>query len=114
MGASTYLIVSAGFLAFAAVVAVAAASFRRGSTRLARPLASVAAAGAALLVLTAIFDNVMIAVGLFSYAEPVISGLRLGRAPIEDFAYPIAAVILLPSLWILFEPLGRHRSDDDH
>lgn len=114
MGANTYLALSAGILASAAAVALVAARVRGRTERPARLLPSVAAAAAALVLLTAVFDNVMIAVGLFEYADSVISGLRLGLAPIEDFAYPVAAVILLPSLWILFAPLRRDRSDDDH
>lgn len=114
MGANTYLALSAGILASAAAVALVAARVRGRTERPGRLLGSVAAAAAALVLLTAVFDNVMIAVGLFEYADSVISGLRLGLAPIEDFAYPVAAVILLPSLWILFAPLRRDRSDDDH
>jgi lycopene cyclase domain-containing protein len=69
--------------------------------------ALLALAAFALLVLTAAFDTVMIAAGLFTYADPLILGPRIGLAPIEDFAYPLAAVILLPALWM------RLRSRDD-
>lgn len=55
--------------------------------------------GAGLLVLTAVFDNMMIAVGLFGYRPETLSGLAVGLAPIEDFAYPVAAAVLLPALW---------------
>ncbi|MGP5688517.1 lycopene cyclase domain-containing protein [Glutamicibacter ardleyensis] len=55
-----------------------------------------------MLVLTAIFDNVMIAAGLFDYGQQTLLGLYLGRAPIEDFLYPLAAVLLMPALWWLF------------
>lgn len=55
-----------------------------------------------MLVLTAVFDNVMIAAGLFDYGEQTLLGLYLGRAPVEDFLYPLAAVILMPALWWLF------------
>lgn len=114
MGANTYLILSAGFVAGAVAVALVAAHVRGRAERPGRLLGSAVAAAAALLLLTAVFDNVMIAVGLFEYAESVISGLRLGMAPIEDFAYPIAAVILLPSLWVLLAPLRSDRSNNDH
>lgn len=113
MGASTYMILSAGFIALTVVVACVAAKVRGGSTPPGRLLVSIVAAAAALMLLTAVFDNIMIAVGLFSYASHVISGFRLGLAPIEDFAYPLAAVILLPSLWVLLGPLRGHRSDYD-
>lgn len=55
-----------------------------------------------LAALTAVFDNVMIGSGLFDYAGHTLNGFRVGLAPIEDFAYPIAAALLLPGLWLLF------------
>ncbi|WP_121254910.1 lycopene cyclase domain-containing protein [Nocardioides ferulae] len=59
---------------------------------------------AALVVLTAVFDNVMIAADLFRFDEDALSGVHLGLAPVEDFAWPLASVALLPALWLL---LGR-------
>ncbi|WP_336854193.1 hypothetical protein [Sinomonas albida] len=70
--------------------------FQSYSARLWGP---VLAGGLCLLVLTAIFDNVMIALGLFAYRAGSLSGMMLGRAPLEDFAYPVAAAVLLPVLW---------------
>ncbi|MGF0130919.1 prenyltransferase [Dietzia cinnamea] len=52
-----------------------------------------------LLVLTAIFDNIMIAAGLVAYDDSLTSGIRLGVAPIEDFSYAIAAAVFVPSVW---------------
>ncbi|AVM65689.1 prenyltransferase [Dietzia cinnamea] len=52
-----------------------------------------------LLVLTAIFDNIMIAAGLVAYDDALTSGIRLGVAPIEDFSYAIAASVFVPSVW---------------
>lgn len=63
----------------------------------------------ALLALTAVFDNVMIGAGLFHYSPEHLTGLRIGLAPIEDFAYPLAAGLLLPSLWTV---LGRRSRRD--
>ncbi|WP_150307482.1 lycopene cyclase domain-containing protein [Planctomonas psychrotolerans] len=60
-----------------------------------------------LLVLTAIFDNVMIGVGLVGYDPDTLLGVYIGIAPIEDFAYSIAALILLPATWYL---LRRRRN----
>ena len=51
-------------------------------------------AAVVLLVLTAVFDSVMIAAGLFGYADGTRLGPAIGLAPIEDFAYPVAAVLL--------------------
>jgi lycopene cyclase domain-containing protein len=56
---------------------------------------------AVLLVLTAIFDNVIVGLGIVGYDEAKISGVLLGVAPIEDFAYTVAAVFALPALWML-------------
>ena len=94
----SYLLLDAVFLAAAVAVAALALSQRRvGRQR----IAAVGIALAALLVLTAVFDTVMIAVGLVAYDPELLIGLRVGLAPLEDFAYPIAAAVLLPSLWVL-------------
>ncbi len=37
-------------------------------------------------------------------------GLRLGLMPVEDFAYPLFAVLLLPALWALASPTGSARA----
>nr|WP_304661507.1 lycopene cyclase domain-containing protein [Arthrobacter sp. zg-Y238] len=63
--------------------------------------AAAAVTAVVLLVLTAVFDNLMIRAGLFWYNEDRISGAFAGAAPLEDFAYPLAAVLLLPALWVL-------------
>lgn len=54
-----------------------------------------------VVILTAVFDNVMIGVGLVGYDRALISGVFVGIAPLEDFAYAVAAVVLLPALWSL-------------
>ncbi len=53
---------------------------------------------AALLIGTAIFDNAIIGFGLVAYDEAKISGIKIGLAPIEDFAYSIAVVLLATSV----------------
>ncbi|AKT52507.1 hypothetical protein ADJ73_01525 [Arsenicicoccus sp. oral taxon 190] len=55
---------------------------------------------AGLAALTVVFDNLMIAADLFDYGDQHRSGVQLGLAPIEDLAYPLGAVILLPALWV--------------
>jgi lycopene cyclase domain-containing protein len=60
-----------------------------------------------LLVMTLVFDNIMIQVGLVGYDPDKLVGLILGVAPIEDFAYAIAALVLLPAVWYL---LRRRRA----
>lgn len=74
------------------------------TVRRARFGARMAASGVAalvLVVLTAVFDNLMIAAGLFTYPEHLISGWRIGLAPIEDFAYPVCAAFLVPAVFTL-------------
>ncbi|ATG55928.1 lycopene cyclase [Brachybacterium ginsengisoli] len=57
-----------------------------------------------LLVLTAVFDSLMISADLFRFAEEDLLGPRIGLAPIEDLAWPMAAGLLLPALWLLLSP----------
>ncbi|WP_350348160.1 lycopene cyclase domain-containing protein [Agromyces sp. G08B096] len=97
----TYAAVCAVFLAVALVVT--ALSWRAAPHGHA---AALAWAATGLVVLTAVFDTVMIAASLFDYAGELISGVRIGLAPIEDFAYPIAALLVCTSVWNL---LGRTR-----
>lgn len=52
-----------------------------------------------LLVATAIFDSVIVGVGIVAYEESKILGLRIGEAPIEDFFYAILAGIITPTVW---------------
>ncbi len=92
----TYWALNAIFLAGVAAVAIVAVLSRRGPR-----WASVGLVLAVVLLMTAVFDNVMIGVGLVGYDEQKISGAFIGIAPLEDFAYAIAAVVLLPSLWCL-------------
>ena len=99
----TYLFLSLVFLAIAAaVLAVALATAPDRRSLLRRWWAPVLIAGAALAILTAVFDNLMIAAGLMTYATPALTGAHLGLVPVEDFAYPLAGLLLLPGLWILF------------
>jgi lycopene cyclase domain-containing protein len=98
----TYLLLNTVFLAVVLVVLVIA--LRRGRLRLG-PLAGTLVI---LLVMTAVFDNVMIGVGLLvAYDDSLISGIRIGVAPIEDFAYAIAAAVALPALWSILPARRR-------
>jgi len=92
----TYWALNAFFLGAVALVVLAAVLTRRGPRW--RPLG---VAAVVLLATTAVFDNVMIGIGLVAYNPDLISGAFVGIAPLEDFAYAIAAVVLLPSLWHL-------------
>lgn len=98
----TYAGVSAIFVAGALLPALAALVLRRGDRTW---WLATAGTAVALFVLTVVFDSVMIAADLFRYDEDTLSGLRLLLAPVEDLAWPLAAVLGLPALWLL---LGRH------
>ena len=101
----TYWALNAFFLLAVVLLAAAAVLLRRSPG-----LKPVAVTMLVLLVMTAIFDNIMIGVGLVAYEPSLISGAFLGIAPLEDFAYAIAAVIGLPSLWMLLERKGDDRA----
>jgi small toxic polypeptide LdrA/B/C/D len=105
----TYAVLNLVFL-LGALGVLAAAVVLRGRDRIRPLLAPGLLALGALLLLTAVFDNVMIGVGLMVYSSGAISGVHIGLAPLEDFAYPLAAVILLPSVWLL---LDRREEPDE-
>lgn len=105
----TYLWLSLGFLAIAAVVLAAALARAGDRARLVRRWwLPVTIAGALIAVLTAVFDNLMIGIGLMTYGGAHLTGLRLGLVPLEDFAYPLAGLLLLPAVWLLL----RRRSGE--
>lgn len=105
----TYWLLNLWFLVPAALVFVVAVivSSRRGGAG--RFVGAVAGALVILLAFTAVFDNVMIGIGLVAYDPARISGAFLGAAPLEDFAYAIAAGLLLPSLWVLLRRRDENR-----
>jgi lycopene cyclase domain-containing protein len=92
----TYWLLNLLFLTTVAVVALAAMLSKREPRWWAVAITLVG-----VLIMTAIFDNVMISVGLVGYSESKITGVFVGVAPIEDFAYAVAAVVLLPAIWTL-------------
>ncbi|MEQ1735788.1 MAG: lycopene cyclase domain-containing protein [Rhodoglobus sp.] len=98
----TYWSINAMFLATVAILVIVGMLLRRAPR-----LRTVALALALLLVFTAVFDNLMISVGLVAYNPAAISGVFVGVAPLEDFAYAIAAGIGLPALWALLAPTRR-------
>lgn len=100
----SYLLLSAAFLAIAAVIA--AIGWRRAPRGHGR---AVLVSVLVLVGLTVAFDSIMIAAGLFDYSEAHIWGVRIGLAPVEDLAYPIAGVLLLSGVWNLL----RRRADAD-
>jgi lycopene cyclase domain-containing protein len=101
----TYWLLNTVFLTLVAAVVVLAV-LRRRHVR----WAAVAGTMVVLLLMTAVFDNIMIGVGLVGYNPGLISNVFVGIAPLEDFAYAVAAVLLLPALWSLL-PATRTRAD---
>lgn len=87
----TYIILTISVLFVFAIYAFLMRKWLR-----AKPLAI---ASAVMLFLTLVFDNLIIASGIVDYDPQKISGIRLGVAPIEDFAYTLVALVLVPSLF---------------
>ena len=90
----TYLLLTASVLAAAMIY-----FFLMRSYIASKPLV---AASAMMLLITAIFDNVIIATGIVAYDEAKISGIKIGVAPIEDFAYTVVALLVVPTLFNFF------------
>jgi lycopene cyclase domain-containing protein len=101
----TYLLLNLPFLGAVALVAAAA-----GLSRRAPRWRAVGFGAIPVVVLTAVFDNVIVGTGIVAYDPSRISGLRLGVMPVEDFSYALAAIVLLPSLWALLTPRRRDRA----
>ncbi|MEY4417784.1 MAG: hypothetical protein RIQ88_222 [Actinomycetota bacterium] len=53
----------------------------------------------AMLFVTLICDNIIIGLGIVDYDTSKVSGLYIGLAPIEDFAYTVVAVLAVASIW---------------
>lgn len=54
---------------------------------------------AVLIILTAVFDNILISTNIVAYNPDALLGLYVGLAPIEDFAYTVVASIFIPYVW---------------
>lgn len=90
---ATYLVLNLAFLVLALIVAIRLNGVRSLTSK--PRLISLAV----LLLLTAVFDNLLIAGGIVAYEESKMLGLFVGIAPVEDFFYSLVAVLLLPALW---------------
>jgi len=60
-----------------------------------------------MLLVTLVFDNIIIGLGIVDYDVSKLSGIYLGLAPIEDFAYTVVSVITVASIWLKFS--GREK-----
>lgn len=52
-----------------------------------------------VLALTMVFDSLIIKLGIVGYNIDHILGVYVWHAPIEDFAYSVASVLLVALLW---------------
>ena len=52
-----------------------------------------------MVVLTAIFDNLIVLAKIVGYDPSKLLGISVGVVPIEDFAYTIVAAVLIPTIW---------------
>lgn len=102
----TYPLIVLPFVVVTIIVTLATVRLPRFGTR----MAASSIAAIVLLILTAIFDNVMIGVGLVTYPEEHLSGLSIGLAPIEDFSYSLCAAFLVPAVYTLLTPRTDHEA----
>lgn len=58
-----------------------------------------------LLAFTAVFDSLIVGLGIVDYDFTKTLGIKIGTAPIEDFFYAIMAGALVPIVWAI---LGGH------
>lgn len=104
----SYLALAVVFL----IPALAVAAFATWRCRLSgRWWAATAVTIVVLLMLTIVFDSLMIAADLFRFDEEQLTGLRVGLAPVEDLMWPVAAGLLLPSIAALLDRAGGGDSD---
>lgn len=89
----TYLLISLPFLIVAAVLW----ALRRRTA--ARQLPVTLIVLAVLLVLTAIFDNIMIWAGFVGYGDAERLGAQIGLVPVEDFFYTVFVALIVPAFW---------------
>lgn len=60
-----------------------------------------------IVLLTVIFDNLIVGLDIVRYDPNLISGIRIGYAPIEDFSYSLVIPYLVAIISSLYD---RHTS----
>jgi hypothetical protein len=95
----TYLLLSLGFGLAGLVIAflIGRSSFSRATWQ----------TMFLLLAATVIGDNFIVANGIVEYDSTKILGIFIGVAPVEDFAYTLVAVTLIPAIWTALKPRER-------
>jgi len=123
-GQATYAVLDLCFLLVAVAVGVVASvvaarrarararsAGARAVSRWVRTTIGTGAISAVVLVaMTVVFDTVIVGLRIVAYDPARISGVHLGLLPVEDLAYALAAVVLLPSLAVLVAPRQRDGS----
>lgn len=84
----TYLLISLPFL----IVGLAVAAWRR-------QYVVTAVVAVVLIVLTIIFDNLMIWAELVGYGDAQRLGLHIGLVPVEDLFYALVVALIVPAVW---------------
>jgi lycopene cyclase domain-containing protein len=74
------------------------------------PLSPLVLTAAPLIALTIIFDNFIVEANLVAYDHSRILGWGVPVAPVEDLAYAIGAVMLIPAVWTW---LGRRKREGE-
>jgi lycopene cyclase domain-containing protein len=64
-----------------------------------------------LMLMTAVFDNLIILAGIVSYDESKLSGIKVLVAPIEDFAYTLVLVPLIALVQSYFTQWQSRRKE---
>ena len=94
---ATYLVLNLVFMA-----AVLGVLWRTGALRWNKLMTGLLAL---LLVLTAVFDSMIVGYGIVGYDTTKLLGVYIGNAPIEDFFYAILVAVVVPMVW---HKLGEH------
>ncbi len=63
-----------------------------------------------LMIMTAVFDNIIVATQIVSYDESKLSGIKIFYAPIEDFAYTIVLVPLIVLIRSYFQSWASRKA----
>lgn len=93
---ATYLILN---LAVLSLIVVCLIPYIR---RRSKPSRASLATMVTILVLTAVFDSIIIWAQIVGYDASKILGFTVGYAPIEDFFYSVAAVLIVIAVWNSF------------
>ncbi len=114
---STYLGIGLVFVVVAVVLTLRRSMPLTASSRgwlrstLARAGVGVLVSLVGVFVLTTVFDNVIILTGVVDYDHSLTSGIRIGVAPIEDYAYSLFAAVALPAVWLIVPAKKKVRAE---